>query len=377
MTLHAKLSASGAHRWMNCPGSVAAESGRPDSSSIYAAEGTTAHALAEHCLVNGVAPHSQIGNTFEGIEVDNYMAEYVQHYVDYVKLFSGHHFYEVRVDFSTWVIDGFGTSDAIILDTKKKVIRVIDLKYGKGHQVDAENNKQAMLYALGALNDFGDYCDFETVEIAIVQPRMDHISEWSLSVSDLLAFGEQAKRACALALSPDAKRVPGESQCQWCKAKADCSELAQYTEAAILTRFDDMNATTIRAVNTLTDVQLRQALDAKKLIIGWLDAVEQYVTDKLNNGETFEGYKIVEGRSLRQWRDESEAAQLLEQHYDADKLYQRKFISVAQAEKLVGKKNAAMLAELVVKPSGKPTLAPDTDKRKSLNTSLDDFDVLS
>ena len=328
-------------------------------------------------MITPCDPLTQIGNTFEGIEVTHEMADAAQTYINYVKSFSGHHFYEVRVDFSPWVIDGFGTSDAIVLDVKNRVIRVIDLKYGKGVQVDAEENTQAMLYALGALNEYGDYCDFETVEIAIVQPRRDHISEWSIGVSDLLAFGEKAKRVCAIALSDDAPRVPGEYQCMWCKAKADCAELAKHTEQTLLTRFDDMNDGELPAVDTLTDAQLRQALEAKKLIVGWLDAVEQYVTDKLNNGEAFDGFKLVEGRSTRQWRDESEAAQLLEQHYAQDDLYQRKFISVAQAEKLVGKKNAAMLAELVVKPAGKPTLAPAKDKRKSVNVSLDDFDVLS
>jgi hypothetical protein len=299
------------------------------------------------------------------------MAEYVQQYIDYVRQFSGQHFYEVRVDFSEWVPEGFGTSDVIIIDGS--TLRIIDLKYGQGVEVYADNNSQAQLYALGALSDFGDFAEIEEVVISIVQPRRDHISEWSISKKELLVFGAKVSQAAKAALRPDAPRNPGEKQCQWCNAKAVCPALRSYTEQTLIAQFDDISPATVTPVDTLTDEQLAQALDAKKLITGWLDAVEQLVTDKLNNGEQFAGYKLVEGRSLRQWADEAQAEQTLLRLADADKLYKKTFISVAQAEKLLGKKNAAAMADLVVKPSGKPTLAKADDPRPPIGATLDDF----
>lgn len=371
MTMHAKLSASASARWMRCPGSVKANEQIADKTSAHAAEGTAAHALAEYCLVEGISSSDCIGLTFEGYKVDDYMAEYVQQYIDYVYQFGGQHFYEVRVDFSDWVPEGFGTSDAIVIDGS--TLRIIDLKYGQGVEVYADNNSQAQLYALGALNDFGDFAEIERVEVAIVQPRRDHISEWSISKKDLLLFGHKVSQAAKAALQPDAPRQAGEKQCQWCNAKATCPALKTYTEQTLLAEFDDISPATLPPVDSLTDEQLAQALDAKKLITGWLDAVEQLVTDKLNNGDTFSGYKLVEGRSLLQWADEAQAEKLLSERYEPEQLYKKTFISVAQAEKLLGKKNAAVMADLVVKPSGKPTLAKADDPRPPIGATLDDF----
>lgn len=375
MAAHALLSASSSERWMRCPGSVAASKGMEDKGSIFAAEGTAAHALAEHCLVNVVHPSDCVGQVFEGWTVDEEMAEHVQTYVDYVRQLTGEHFYEVHVDFSPWVSEGFGTSDAVVINTGEKSITVIDLKYGKGVEVDADNNSQAQLYALGALNEYGDMCDIETINVVIVQPRRDHISEWQTDVKSLMTFAAKATQSAEEALKPNAKRYPGEKQCQWCQAKATCPALKDYTEQALMVQFDDISPTALKPVDQLTDEQLTQALEAKKLIVGWLDAVEQRITDKLVDGEAFPGYKLVEGRSLRQWADEQIAIKTLSEQYNEEQLYKKSFISPAQAEKLVGKKNATMLEELIVKPRGKPTLAPESDKRPAIGATADDFEV--
>ncbi len=374
MSAHAKLSASGSHRWLNCAASVRAENGIKEKSSSFAAEGTAAHALAEHCLINGVNADSQIGQTFEGFEVDNYMAEFIQSYIDYVTQFSGEHMYEVRVDFSPWVDEGFGTCDAMVIGSDN-VLRVIDLKYGQGIRVDAEDNSQAMLYALGAFEDFGHIYDFDRIEIAIVQPRLDHISEWSIMVNDLLAWGDEVKVKAALCSTPDAPHNPSEKTCQWCKAKPTCPALKKLTESTIIAMFDDIDPSTLAPTEQLTDEQLAQALTHKKLITGWLDSIEQHIADRLASGGDFKGYKIVEGRSLRKWGDENAAAELLEKRYTDDELYKKSFISVAQAEKLVGKKNIATLSDLIIKPSGKPTLAPESDKRPAINLQESDFEA--
>lgn len=378
MAAHALLSASSSERWMRCPGSVEASRNIVDNGSSFAAEGTAAHALAEHCLNKNLLPASCIGQKFEGYTVDNYMAEYVQQYIDYVLQFSGQHYYEVRVDFSPWVPEGFGTSDVIIIDPKTKTMRIIDLKYGQGVPVYADNNSQAQLYALGALNDFGDMADIERIDIAIIQPRLDIISEWSTTVDALRVFGEKVNNAALEALKPNAKRQPGEKQCQWCRAKATCPALKSYTESALLESFDNIDVDSIKPVDHLNDEQLRQVLDAKKLVLSWFEAVEDHVSKKLFAGEQFTGYKLVEGRSNRAWMDEASAAALLTQkEYTDEQLYKKSFISVAQAEKLLGKKNAALLDDLVIKPQGKPTIAPESDKRPAIGATSADFDEIS
>lgn len=375
MGAHAKLSASGSHRWLNCPGSVKAEENMPESNSPAASEGVCAHELAEHCLLNSVWAETLIGELFNGIEVTREMADYVQQYVDYVKGFSGEHFYEVRVDFSAYVPEGFGTCDALVIQNDG-TMRVIDLKYGKGLQVFAENNSQAMLYALGALEDYGMIYDIDTIEITIHQPRLDHIDEWSIKVSDLLLWADTVKKTANLCLTDNAPRAPGEKQCQWCKFKPRCPEQKALVETTMLDMFDDIAPSTVISVDELSDDELQTAMRNKKLIEGWLASVEKYITERLTNGESFPGYKIVEGRSLRQWSDEEVAQKvLLENGYDEKNLFTRKFVSVAQAEKLIGKKNRELITDLVVKPTGKPTLAPESDKRPAINISDSDFDA--
>ncbi len=193
MTAHAKLSASGSARWLSCTGSVKAESTLPNTTTPYAMEGTAAHELADMCLSDGLSPHDYINQHIAGIPVDEEMADHVASYVAYVKSFSGIHFYEVRVDFSEWIPNGFGTSDAIVIDEKLKTVHVIDLKYGKGLPVDAENNSQGMLYALGVLSEYSFIYDLDHVVIHIYQPRIKNYSSWSISANDLLKWAEWAK----------------------------------------------------------------------------------------------------------------------------------------------------------------------------------------
>ena len=233
-----------------------------------------------------------------------------------------------------------------------------------------------MLYALGALEDYGMIYDIDLIEIAIVQPRLDHIDEWSIKVSDLLKWAETVKEQARLCLTDDAPRVPGEKQCQFCKFKPRCPEQKEMTEKALMVMFDDMSPATVKNVDALTDKHLALVMSHKKLIEGWLSSVEKLITEKLQAGESFDGYKLVEGRSLRQWQDEEEAQKVLSANgYDDDKLYTKKFVSVAQAEKLVGKKNKALIEDFVIKPPGKPTLAPESDKRPAINITTDDFDA--
>lgn len=367
---HAKLSASGSSRWLNCPGSVAAESEFKDTGSIFAQEGTAAHELADRCLNGQLSPDSFIGEVIEGVEVDAEMAEYVQGYVSFVKSFSGDHFYEQRVDFSPWVPEGFGTSDAIVLSGK--TINIVDLKTGKGVAVDAENNSQGMLYGLGVYNDFGYLLDeVETIVIHIYQPRINNFSEWEISLKDLLKWGEWVKLQADLALSKEAERVAGEKQCQWCKAKATCKTLADYTQMIITAEFDNLDD--MESPDKLSSDKIKLALENKSLITGWLDAVEKHVTGILLDGGKFDGFKMVEGRSVRRWSDEAQAEQTLLGLKDESDIYTKKLLSPAQAEKLLGK-DKKLLADIIEKPSGKPTLAKESDKRPAIKNIDDMFE---
>lgn len=376
MTAHAKLSASGSSRWLNCPGSVQAESTYKyeDRGSIHAQEGTVAHELAERCLNSPKLKPTDFLNVSINdslIKVNQDMCDAVQIYIDEINLHSGIKFIEKRVDFSDYAPEGFGTADCIIIDPPNKKMFVIDLKYGKGIRVDAIGNTQMRLYALGALADYGMIYDIDDIEMIIVQPRLDHIESDTCTVDELYKFGEWVKQQAELALSDNAPRVPGEKQCEWCKHKAVCPELLNLTQKTLMSEFDDCDPT---PVNKLTDAQLRTVLDNMKLINSWLSAVEDYVKSRLEDGDEFEGYKIVEGRSSREWVNEEEVVIQLSDLYSEDELFERKFLSVAKAEKLLGKSNAHMIKDMVVKKAGKPTLVPESDKRLSITISSKDFD---
>ena len=373
-TIHAKLSASGAHRWLACPGSVKAEEGIPDVTSTFAQEGTAAHELGEIALVSGTDCFSMIGMPL--IENNAYtvtpeMAEAVQVYVDVVRELGGEQMYEERVDFSEWVPDGFGTSDAIVLNDTK--LSVVDLKYGKGHRVEAHSNMQGVLYALGAYAGYGYLYDIKTVEIIIVQPRLDHISVWEIPLDEALKLGEWITQRAEMTQDPAAHRVPGESQCQWCKAKATCGALQTFTHDVIATDFDNLDK--LSNPDTLTDEELRAALDAKKLVVSWLDAVETVVTQRLVVGEAFGGYKMVAGRSSRSWSDEVQAATVLESALGVG-AWERKLTSPAKAEKLLGKSKLDIVEALISSKAGRPTLARESDPRPAVGATDMDFDVV-
>ena len=368
---HAKLGASNAHRWLHCAGSVAAEAALPigtEVSSVYAAEGTKAHDVAEKILN---------GDDMIGKGIDSDMLDFVRIYTEYVQaeatyVHDSNVLIEERVDYSDWVEGGFGTADAIVIKDNELV--VVDLKYGMGIKVHAENNPQGMLYALGAYTLTEATHDIKTIKIVIVQPRLDHISEWVIGTDGLLKFGEYARERAEATREDNAPRTPGESICRWCKVKANCGALAKRTEDAMMGDFDDLD--NVPNPDTLTDDQLRFALENKGLIESWLTAVQASVLAKLESGHGFPGFKMVEGRSVRKWDDidDSTVARALGE-FDVE-AYAKKLITPTQAEKALGAKHKGAIADLIIKPKGKPTLAPESDKRPALNTSPGDFDVV-
>jgi hypothetical protein len=380
MAAHAKLSASGSHRWLVCPASVTAEQGLPERHSSFANEGTAAHELAEIVLRTPQDDCAQwIGRVLPETEwtVDQEMADYVQQYVDYISYHvykDSYAAYEVRVDFSDWIPGGFGTCDALIISGG--TAHIIDLKYGKGVPVSPVENTQAMLYALGAYADARGIADIKQVQITIVQPRVfdGEPQSWTISVEDLLRWGEWAKQRAEACLEPGAEFVPGDKQCQWCNAKPTCKALATMTEKTIMAEFEDISTPdALTPVNRMTDAEIAEVLRAKALISSWLEAVEDRVVERLTEGEGFPGYKLVAGKANRRWSDETQAGVALFEMI-GDAAYTQKLLSPTQAEKVLGRVRAQEIASLVFKPQGAPTLVVESDPRPSVGgISADDF----
>ena len=363
---HSNLGASNAHRWLNCAGSVAAEAGLPNTSSPFAEEGTRAHDLAELALTNGDAALDHFA--------DQEMAGFVRVYTEYVQRLSVGAdlvMIEERVNYSDWVDGGFGTADAVILNGQH--IHVVDLKYGMGVPVSAENNPQGMLYALGAYAAVSHIVDIKSVTISIVQPRLDSISEWTITIPDLLRWADWVSLRAEATKEADAPRAPGEKTCRWCKAKHNCGALLKATTDALMVEFDDLD--NMPNPDTLTEEQIGAALAAKSLIEGWLNAVASHVKERLESGLGFDGYKLVAGRSSRSWIDESAVGSKLEGMI-GDKATVTKLISPAQAEKALGAKRKAEIADFITTKSGAPSLAPESDTRPAVNVNVSDFDVV-
>lgn len=390
---HAKLSASGSSKWLNCPGSVEAESKIPNKPSVYAEEGTLAHELADICLknyINSCALNNDyksaldiIGETIEcesdekviSTVVTEEMAKFVQEYVDYVLAYETKNsqlYTESKVDFSNIVPEGFGTSDAAIIDYDTGICHIFDLKYGKGVEVTAIKNTQAQLYALGFYNELKCLDVIKSFKIHIVQPRIYNYSSWEITLDDLVKFGEYASKKANEALSSNAPRIPGEKQCEWCNARHHCPELMKLTEETILENFENLNDKNVmlKEPDQLNDKQLKLILDNKNLIEDFLKSVEEHIYDRVLNGEKFEGYKLVEGSSKRKWVDNAE--KILKNKLGED-AYEKKLIGITAAGKKLKKDE---IEELTYKPKGKIKLAPSFDKRKEVIKEIDYFDKI-
>jgi hypothetical protein len=379
---HSVFGPSGAHRWLNCPGSIKAEEGIPDTGSPYAAEGTYAHAVAELCLVTSlkhvksiIGQHVVINDVKQEQAVTSEMADHVRTYVDYVRAIGGQMEIEQKVSYEKWVPGGFGTADVII--TRGRTLYVIDLKYGQGVKVYAEHSPQGMLYTLGALDERSDFQEFDKIVIIIHQPRLNHVSTWETTPDHMYKWAARVKVRAEMCLEQNAERIPGEKQCQWCKAKPTCPALLAQAETALMTRFDEMqNDTVLPTPGNLTDQALNSVLEHKKMIEKWLKSVETHVKERLEKGQNFPGWKMVNGRSTRKWTDALKAERLLKRLLGAGDAYKKTLLTPPAAEKALGKELKHRIEKLVFKADGAPALVPDDDKRPALKmTTVKDFDA--
>ena len=378
MSEHALLSASGSHMWLNCPPSARLGEQYPDSTSVYAAEGTLGHAIGELKLQKTFfkMPRSTFNSKLKKLrEMELFDSEMLTHTDTYHDLVyatmllhpSPFIAVEKKLDYSMYAPEGFGTGDCIIIggDT----LYVIDFKYGKGVPVDATYNSQMMLYALGAYQTYSFLFKIKNVKVIVCQPRLDSTSEWEISVEDLLAWGESIKLIAAQAFAGEGEQKAGD-HCRWCRVKAICKVRADmYLELA---GFD-------KAVPPiLSNDSLGAVLIKAQGLSQWVSELEEYALTAILRGESIAGWKAVEGRSNRKIADVEGAFEILKTNgFDEAILYNRVPLGLTDLEALVGKKVfIELLATKVEKPQGKPTLAPTEDKRAAFvrgNSAKEDF----
>jgi len=381
-TKHAKLNSSGAHRWMNCPGSVKISEQFPASSSIYADEGTLAHDAAEQLIKTqkvSAAHKGKITKFYgEHPELGGSVAEMIttlEPYVDFVqeeyaealKTDAGAQLLtEQKVDLSNWIPEGFGTTDVAIIGGK--TLHIIDLKYGKGVPVFAEGNPQLRLYALGTLAMLEMIYDIDEVKMTIYQPRIDNVSSDKIPAAELKKWGEeQVKPAAELALSDNAPFAAG-GWCQFCPARQQCRTRAE--------NFLSLKEYKKKAL--LSHEEIGKILGEVDGLVKWAEDLKDGALTRALEGESFPGWKVVEGRSIRKYSGtEDEIVRQCEgAGYDHALLYETKLLTVSAMEKMMGKKQfAEVLGDYVEKPAGKPTLAPEDDKRPAIvnNSAAEDF----
>lgn len=377
MAEHALLSASDSDRWLSCPPSARLGESIEERASEYAKEGTFAHALAELKLANylgdltGLKYNTELKKLKQDILYSRELEEDVQTYVDFAiekineakaRTKDAVVLLEAKLDYSSWVPEGFGTGDLVLITDG--ILEIVDLKFGRGVSVSATDNSQMRLYALGAINRFDYLYDIETVRMTIHQPRLDSISTDEMTVDELTSWGEATVKPIAdIAFKGEGAFQPGE-HCRFCKVKATCR--ARADENLKLAEHD------FKKPPLLTDDEIAEILAAADELQSWISDVQAYALDQaVNHGREWPGFKLIEGRSYRRYADEAEAAKVLTAAgFDEEDIYTKSLLGIAAMERLVGKKKFnEILGALVIKPPGKPRLAPESDKRPAVKST--------
>ena len=374
---HALLSPSSSHRWLNCTASPLLEAKVPNVDTDFTKEGTLAHAYCAYKLKCFLSlPTVAEEEEMAGLE-DYHTGEMDEHTETYVNIIldklgdakkgtkDAQLLVETRLDFSKYIPDSYGTADAIII--ADGLMEVIDFKYGKGVAVDANENSQMMIYALGAYEAFSFEYNIKRVRMTIVQPRLANLSEYELDTKDLLLWAETV-------LTPKSKEAAsGKGQqkagdwCRFCRVKATCKAMAALAEDTCKDTDPRLLTPEEIAVNILPHMDT---------IKSWLTSVEEYTLQQALDGTRYPGYKLVEGRSTRKIADADAMLKALTDSgcKEEDVMRAPELRTLTDLEKIVGKKKLADIGgELIVKPAGKPTLVPESDKRPALNSAEEDF----
>lgn len=382
-TQHALLSASSAHRWLHCTGSPLLEKEFPDTTSVYAKEGTLAHELCElklkkYTTVMPKGTYTRAHNKITKSELwQNEMESTSETYLEYVKgimlacKIAPAVLIEKRVDFSRYVPEGFGTADCLILagDT----LHVIDYKHGKGVVVDADHNPQMMLYALGAIDELSLLYRFKSIHMVIVQPRVNNISEFTMTADELREWGESVVKPKAEAAISGKGEFEAGDWCRFCRAKQQCKTRYESNDSL----YPELSERHDPRLITLDE--LGEYLKRGRDMAAWLEDMKEYALSESLAGAEVPGWKAVEGRGSRAFTDTDEAVDtLIKNGIDESILYERRVLTLAQMEKAVGKKAfGEIVGNLVVKNPGKPTLVEESDKRPKITNQRTAADVFN
>ena len=369
--IHAYLSASSSDRWTHCPPSAKLNAEAQERASPYALEGTCAHSLCEYLVLDALGRECQ--NPTENLDVYNTeMQDAAESYRDFfLEQFEEAKktcadpvvCVEQRVDFSKWVPQGFGTADGLIVTDG--YLQVIDMKFGVGVLVDAKENTQLSCYALGGIDLYDGLYDIQKVRLTIFQPRREHYDTWDTTKAELLSWAENTLAPAAkLAMKGEGEFAAGD-HCRFCKVKDTCRTRAEYYLGMVGKAFQEPE--------TLTVYEIASLLPKLPGFISWADDLKEYALRQAIAGTKFPGFKVVEGRSNRRYSDEEQAiAAVSKAGYDP---FEHKILGITAMTKLLGKKRfEEILGKLVIKPQGKPVLAPDSDKRPEMHNIDEAFD---
>ena len=363
---HAILSASSSHRWLHCLPSARLELEFESTSGTAAEEGSAAHALSEHKLKKALHIRSKRPiSEYDSDEMEECTDAYVDFVMEQVELARNSCndpiiLIEKRLDFSCYVPDGFGTGDCLIISDDR--LHIIDFKYGMGVLVDAVDNPQMKLYALGALEIYDSLYDISEVSMTIFQPRRENVSTWTVPVEELKCWAEEElKPKAAKAYNGEGEYIPGE-WCTFCKAAVRCRARAEEKLKLAQTEF--------KMPPLLTDNEIEEILFILPDLTKWANEITAYATDAaVNHGKEWNGFKVVEGRSVRKYKDEDAIAEKALASGFKD-IYRKSLIPMTEMQKLMGKaKFEEILGDLIYKPPGKPTLVPNSDKRPAMNVA--------
>ena len=381
---HALLSASSAHKWLNCTPSARLEDKLPDTAGAAAAEGTLAHSLCELKLTKIFTDQNMTTRTYNSrlkkLKEDSLyqpeMDRFTDEYVEYVKEIAFSMpaaptmMVEKRLDYSAYAPEGFGTGDCVMLQGTE--LHIVDFKYGKGVPVKAEGNPQLALYALGALAEYGFIYPVEKIVLHIVQPRISNIDRWETTVEEITAWGGWVKERAELAYKGEGEFHEGTwcDSC-FCKIAGTCRHRAEKHLQLMETAMGKDNLVT--DYSTLSDEEIGAILKKAQFLASWVKKLESYAQNRLLEGGQIPGWKLVEGRSNRTFTDTEAAFRaIVEAGYDRALLYEEKPITLTEAEKLVDKKVwDTVAASYIVKPQGKPALVPADDKRPEYKPKTD------
>jgi hypothetical protein len=366
MANHAVLSASSSHRWLNCLPSARLELEFENISGEAAKEGTAAHDLCEHKLKKALHMRSKRPvssyNTDEMEECTDAYVDFIMEQVEIARESCRDPIVliEQHLDFSCYVPEGFGTGDCVIISDDR--LHIVDFKYGMGVLVDAEDNPQMKLYALGALGIYDSLYDISEVSMTIFQPRRENVSTWTIPVEELTAWAdEELKPKAKKAFNGEGEYLPGP-WCTFCRASVRCRARAE--EKLKLTQLE------FKKPPLLTDSEIEEVLTILPDLTKWANEITAYATDAaVSHGKEWQGFKIVAGRSVRKYKDETAIAEKAEENGFRD-IYRKSLIPLTEMQKLMGKdKFEVLLGDLIYKPPGKPTLVPTSDKRPAMNVA--------